>query len=297
MVSTFLWFMWPIGFGGWWLHLSSVLYPFCCVFWVFPYSCTVAVFSYTLVLTLCVKLVIYRDIYRYIPVLDRDARSTEHKIVSVCLSVRVLHVLNWTQRLYVKFIFERSWCSIVSVTTVRASHSGSGKIFLFSALAVGLTQPPVQWVPGICSGGKGAAAWCSLLTAIWCQGQEWVEPYLSCPYMPSSCGSGQIFYSEYRTNFWDKFNFNSRYSNSYNFLGEWLPVKRIGRVQCRNHAATDYGLEDPGILVRFLAGARDFCFCFSPQHPDRLSLLLNSYWALIHRDKAAGVLGWPLPSV
>jgi hypothetical protein len=41
--------------------------------------------------------------------------------------------------------------------------------------ALGPTQPPVQWVPGIFSPGVNAAgAWCWPLTSIYCRGREWV---------------------------------------------------------------------------------------------------------------------------
>ena len=170
-------------------------------------------------------------------------------------------------------------------------------MFIFcksSGLAVGPTQPPIQWVPEFCSCDKGAATWCSLLTAIWWSPTSAALVRLhrvnrdKCPFIWNT-----------EQTFWDEFNFDSRYLNSNNFLEEWLPVKRIGRVHCSNHAVTDYGLDDRGIVVRFLAGARGFCFF--PKHPDRLwdrlSLLLNSYCVLFYWDKAAGVLGWPLISV
>jgi hypothetical protein len=52
-------------------------------------------------------------------------------------------------------------------------------------MALGPTQPPVQWVPGACSLGiKRAESWSWPLTTIYCRGQECVELYLHSSYTP-----------------------------------------------------------------------------------------------------------------
>ena len=44
--------------------------------------------------------------------------------------------------------------------TFRGSNPGGSEIFLRqSGQAVGIIQPPVQWVPGLFPGGKAAGAW------------------------------------------------------------------------------------------------------------------------------------------
>jgi hypothetical protein len=77
--------------------------------------------------------------------------------------------------------------------------------------ALGPTQPPVQWVPGI-SRGKAAGAWCWPPTPSRRRGREWVGLYLYYP--------GGPFVACYRVSFtfykgWIKF----KADNNGHFLG------------------------------------------------------------------------------
>ena len=50
--------------------------------------------------------------------------------------------------------------------------------------ALGPTQPPVQWVPGLSRGLRAAGSWVWPFTIFYCRGHERVELYLYSPYGP-----------------------------------------------------------------------------------------------------------------
>ena len=58
------------------------------------------------------------------------------------------------------------------------SNSGGGEIFRPSRPALGHTQPPVKWVPGLSCEQSAAGACCWPLTPFYCRGHGRVELYL-----------------------------------------------------------------------------------------------------------------------
>jgi hypothetical protein len=68
-------------------------------------------------------------------------------------------------------------------------------IFIFpkmSRLALGPTQPPIQWKPDFFPGDKTVRVWNWPFISIYHSGYEWMELELQFSYMPCWCGQGQL---------------------------------------------------------------------------------------------------------
>ena len=70
------------------------------------------------------------------------------------------------------------------------SNPSGDEIFRPSRTALGPTQHPVKWVPGITRGQSAAGACCWPLTPFWCRGHGRVELYLYPPSGPHRACNG-----------------------------------------------------------------------------------------------------------
>lgn len=126
-----------------------------------------------------------------------------------------LLVHNYNLRIFAKFVEVSGYSALCYITMCKWSPDivismdtrlqtgwfvvwilAGGREFLFSKtsrLAVGPTQPPVQWVPGLLSGNKAVRVWCCPFTSFQRNGWEWVKLYFCSPHMPSWHGQRWLY--------------------------------------------------------------------------------------------------------